>query len=459
MNEHRFTLLTHLAILALTGVVTLGCNVKPEGDDDDTSGDDDDATSVSIYDLHAGLIEQGEYVTLVDKIVTTPKGESGFYIQEPDGGEYSGLYIYCYDEPLGTIEVEPGYVVTVSGSFSEWHYESDLDGEMTEITLTTAADYEVTAQTDAPAPVAVTIDDLAYENAEPWEGVLIDVAPPMSVTAGPDSYGVWEVSGVAVDSFFTTHDPEVGAGVEKLTGVVDYSFWSYHVLPRYETDVVFGDAVPAETYTVYEVQQGDAPEGPVRLEDVVVTTPITQPFSDCEFQGFWVQEQGGGPYSGIFVEFLVEDIAELTLQPGDVINVDGAYQEFYDVSELVIDSVEDVEVTGTAAEPDAIILDDPCVDEQTLEGYEGVLIQFFSSQAPLQVTSTVDDIGYGQFEVNGCFLIDSLFFEYDDCGGTNMTPDPPAGTDIQAITGALHYSYSAYKLEPRGADDFLGWTP
>ncbi len=457
MSEPRFPL--YLAVLALTGALALGCNVKPEGDDDDTTGDDDDVEGVSIYDLHAGVYEQGEYVTLVDKIVTTPKGESGFYIQEPDGGEYSGLYVYCYDEALGSIDVEPGYVVTVSGTYSEWHYESDLDGEMTEITLTTSMDFEVTDQTDVPEPASVTIDDLAYENAEPWEGVLIDVQPPMSVTAGPDSYGVWEVSGVAVDSFFYTHDPEVGAGVEQLIGVVDYSFWSYHVLPRYETDVVFGDAVPAEVYTVYEVQQGDAPEGPVRLEDVVVTTPITEPFSSCDYEGFWVQEQAGGEYSGIFVEFLTSDIAELDLQPGDVINVDGAYQEFYDVSELVIDSAEDVEVTGTAAEPAAIILDDPCMDDQALEPYEGVLIQFFSSMAPLEVTATVDDIGYGQFEVNGCFLIDSLFFEYTDCGGSDSTPDPEVGTAIQAITGPLHYSYSAYKLEPRGTDDYLGWTP
>jgi hypothetical protein len=445
------------ALVALACFAALGCNLTPDGGN---TGDDDDsaeAEGASIYDLHAGVYEEGAFLTFVDKIVTTPRGESGFYIQEPEGGQYSGLYVYTFDEALCDCDVEPGNVVTVSGSYSEWHYESDADGEMTEITLTTSTEFEVTARTDVPEPELITIDDLAYANAEPWEGVLVEVQTPLSVTAGVDSYGQWEVDGVLVDSFFYDADPEVGATVNHLVGVIDYSFWSYHILPRDSEDVLFGEVGPAEIVTIPEIQQGDVESGRIQLVEVVVSSPLSEGYDDCGRIGFFVQDPAGGEYSGIYVEFLVDDIPGMTATVGDVVTLTGSYTESFDLSLISLASADDFEVVSTGgAGPDPLVVADICsLDEQGLEPYEGVLIQV---QDVTVTSENPDDTDFGEFEVAGCLRVDDLFMN-TSCGGATTTPEPPLDQTMTSVTGLLYYAYSNFKLEPRWAEDFEGWAP
>ena len=433
--------------LGLSGAVIAGCNVTPgdDDDDDDATGDDDDDGGISIYDIQQDGFADDEFVVLEGVVVTTEPCSDGFFVQEPEGGPYSGLYAYTYTDALDQLEVVPGDIVTVSGTLSDWY-------GMTELTVSNAADVEITGATDAPEPEVIDISDLQSDaTAEPWESVLIQTSG--TVTAGADNYGEWAVDGVKVDDMCFAADPDVGAPVNAIAGVIDYAWDNWRINPRFEADLDFGDAPPPEVVTVYEIQEGDVDAGPVAVEDVVVTSGLVEPYSSCEWSGFWVQEQAGGAHSGIMVAFMIADFAGFDISVGDVVSLSGDYSEFYDLSEITVGDPADIEVTGSAAEPAPTVFDDPCAIDH--EAYEGVLIKLQATADPLEVTTAIDE--YGEFELNGCLMIDDMFFETDSCGTQVETPDPPQGTYLTALTGLLQYSYSAFKLEPRSLDDYVGW--
>ncbi len=440
-----------LALVLLRGaggaVGLSGGNVTPgyDYDDDDDATDDDDDDGITIYDLQQDGFEEDQYVTLEGVIVTTYPCSDGFFVQEPDGGAYSGMYVYTYSDALDQLEVVPGDIVTVSGGMSEWY-------GMTEMTLANIADIEITGATDAPAPEVIDIDDLkSDETAEPWESVLIQTSG--TVTAGADSYGEWAVDEVKVDDMCHPAEPGVGTPVNAIVGVIDYAWDNWRINPRMDEDLDLGEAPPPETVTIYEIQEGDVAEGPVTVEDVVVTSGLVEPYSSCEWTGFWAQEAGGGAYSGIMIALLVADFGGFDVAVGDIVTITGTYSEFYDLSEITVGSPDDIVVTGTGPAPAPTDFDDPCAIDY--EAYEGVLINLQASMGPIEVTAEIDE--YGEFQVNSCLQVDDIFFENESCGTSNETPDPAMGTYLTALTGVLNYTYGEYKLEPRSLDDFVGW--
>ncbi|MDP7114140.1 MAG: hypothetical protein QGH45_19370 [Myxococcota bacterium] len=436
-------------LLCAGGALALsGCNVTPGDDDDDDASDDDDDDDdggLTIYDLQQDGFEEDQFVTLEGVIVTTEPCSDGFFVQEPDGGPYSGLYVYTYSDALDQLELLVGDIVTVAGGMSEWY-------GMTEMTLANIADIQITGATDAPAPEVIDISDLtADETAEPWESVLIQASG--TVTSGADSYGEWAVDDVKIDDQCHPAEPGVGTQVNAIIGVIDYAWDNWRINPRSDDDLDLGEAPPPETATIYEIQEGEVNEGPVTVEDVVVTSGLMEPYSSCEWSGFFVQEQSGGPYSGIMVALQVADFPGFEVNVGDVVTVSGDYSEFYDLSELTIASPDDVEVTDTGAAVSPATFDDPCGIDY--EAYEGVLIKLQATGYPLEVTTAIDE--YGEFELNSCLAVDDAFFENESCGTSNETPDPPQGTYLTALTGVMTYTYEAYKLEPRSLDDYVGW--
>ena len=441
-------------LLALLVALSLGCNVTPDGDDDDVTDDDDDDDGLDIYGIQQDGEGLDEFVTLTDKVVTMPDcldgGYGYFAVQEPDGGEYSGLLVFTFEDVIVEIDVTPGQVVNVAGTVTEYY-------DMTELTLSAASDLEVTGTAAVPEPVALTAADLAEGTGEPWESVLVELQSPQTVTEGPNSYGDWRIDGVKVCSTCYTPDPEpvAGQGVDKLVGVVLYDYGEFCIAPRDANDVQLGEVGPVETVTISDIRQGDVAAGPVRLEDVVVTSQVSEAYSSCEWRGFTVQEQAGGPNSGIYVGFLDADLSGFSVSVGDVVNLQGSYEEFYDLSEIKLAAAEDFEVVGSAAPPAPIVID-PCISDAELETYESVLVQVVDAEVTDENPDGPTD-DYGEFEVGGCLRVDDMFLN-DFCGGSTTSPEPPQGT-VMTVTGAIHYGYNNYKLEPRGQSDFQGWTP
>ncbi|MCK6526076.1 hypothetical protein L6R50_00430 [Myxococcota bacterium] len=435
--------------------------------DDDTSDDDTSSGSTTVYEIRRGDVTEGAFVTVRSVVVTSPLYESssgsarGFFVQEEAGGEHSGIYVYTYADVVDAVPgLGRGAVVTLSGEYSEYP-EDDPAGSLSELTVSSADGLVIEKTGVELTPETVATSVLADPaTAEPWESVLLQVSG--TVSAGADDHGQWAVDGVMVDDLFyrADPDPQVGATVAKAAGPFNFSFGAFKILPRDAADLeVDGSTVVPTVVTVPEIQGGTVAEGTrVRLEGVIATTGLTEPYSECTRRAFWVQDPAGGPRSGISVNVLEEQVGTLAVEPGDVLTVEGTYGEYYELSQVTIDSGAAVTRTGTASVPEPVTVADACsiaTGGADAEDYEGVLVRV----GPVSVTGTVDEIGFGQFEVQECLLVDSLFFEFSDCGDDDTTPDPPSGQEISTLTGVLHYGFDAFKLEPRSASDFGGWTP
>ena len=179
--------------------------------------------------------------------------------------------------------------------------------------------------------------------------------------------------------------------------------------------------------TIFDLQSGNvSTETSITLTDVVVTSP------NDRSGNFFIQENGGGEYSGIYVYLQGVDF---TANVGDALTITGEYVEYYDLSELKVTSVNDIVVTGTN-EPIADTIDQVPTD---WESWEGCLI----SLSEVEVTSSANN--YGEASLSVGLMLDDAIYNHGASQG-----------DILNITGLVTYSYGTYKLIPRSGLDLLG---
>ena len=164
----------------------------------------------------------------------------------------------------------------------------------------------------------------------------------------------------------------------------------------------------------------------VTLTNVCVTSPVAN-----NGMGFFVQDDGGGEWSGMFV-YLGKAVASVAT--GDQVTVTGAVTEYYEFTEVSVADGTDIEVTGSCT-PSATTLQAAPAD---FESYESVLLTVLD----LNVTTDADDYGVHETDF-GDLTIDDLFWTYE--GG--------AGDALTSLTGPLMYAYDGWKLEPRGSSD------
>lgn len=197
------------------------------------------------------------------------------------------------------------------------------------------------------------------------------------------------------------------------------------------------------TVTIYDLQQGNVPPmTTVRLENVVVTTPI-----NVESGGVVVQDPMGGKFSGIYVYLYADVVAALTLAPGDIVNLTGEYSEFYDFSELTVQGVENVEVVGQGEVPAPLVVSPQALlpTSPEAEPYESVLVRL----EDVQVTNA--DLGFGNFEVEGGVIVTNFFlFEQ------SAEVFPFESATFESLTGVLLYNFEEFKLAPRIPEDVPG---
>ena len=187
--------------------------------------------------------------------------------------------------------------------------------------------------------------------------------------------------------------------------------------------------------TIQQIQRGDFTEDEtVTLRGVVVTSAAT-----VKNDGFFVQDAGGGEYSGIYV-FLQAGLDTLYLEPGLTINVTGSVTEFYDWTELSVTSETAIEVTGSAevtvdvVDPEAVV---------SWEAWESCLISVGASTVAEGLNN------FNEALLDNGLKIDDLLWVFD----------VEAGSSFSNVTGALGYSYEEWKLFPRFEADLEGYTP
>lgn len=199
----------------------------------------------SIYDIRQGTVDEGTYVKLEDVIASSgltwsDTAEASFFVQEADGGPFSGIQVFVSD--IAGLTVEPGDQLTVVGG-----YEDFFDTSQIEIADASG----VTKLGSGPAPAPALIADPATiatggAAAEEYESVLVQVENVTVTNENPDApedYGVFVVTGeLRVDDVFIALSdwtkPLLGDAFTSITGVLVYGFETTTLAPRDGADLV-----------------------------------------------------------------------------------------------------------------------------------------------------------------------------------------------------------------------------
>lgn len=217
---------------------------------------------VSIYDLQQDLIADNTVVTVQGKVVTAvddiPSG-MGFYIQEPGGGANSAIYVFTGTVSAPTVII--GDVVDVTGMYDDYFPTGNPGTGLAELNLSVPhggqGSYTKVGTGQVPAPIVLRAWQTKTANpveAEKWESVLVR---HLNVTRTPTDPGFGEWFGLEfgfADNDSTRFDdglgvtrPPAGTQMSSVTGVLNYSFNDYKLMPRGQYDVVYVGAAPAPT--------------------------------------------------------------------------------------------------------------------------------------------------------------------------------------------------------------------
>lgn len=378
----KHTIATALLVLALGACSRSGDDDGGDNGGGDGGPDGDDTTIQEIQDVAmpvgTAVSLNGVVVTAID---TYGGRKGGIYVQEPDGGEYSGIFVYLTGADAADLEV--GDLVDIAGGVKDefaWEGGGCEDGEeetesLTEISPAEGGSVTVTKSGDGtvPTPPVVNAWDLSgaagAAEAEKWEGVPITLEN-VRVMRAPD--GVDSDDETLVEMLVTGPFPvsssltDLAAVAENdcfasMTGIVDW-FFDYKLLPRTAADLVAGDGcAPAETteelctdgmdndhtgngdcadfacqgaieactldQTVADLQGGDVePDSRVRLTDVVV---LGRSFNG---KRLWLSDDvaTSTAESGIYLYRPSDmDALDASISQGKTVTVEGSLREFY----------------------------------------------------------------------------------------------------------------------------------
>ncbi len=203
-------------------------------------------SALSCYDIQYTLNADGDspyldqQVSVHGVVIATGYNNHGYFIADPQGGAWSGLYIYN-----NTNQPQVGDMVMLSGTVAEYY-------NLTEITQVFS--FQVLSQNNPlPQPAVISTAALAsFASAEQWEGCLVQVQNA-TVSVNPNAYqefyvsdgsGDCQIDNVFFPSGHSWNNIQIGLSFASLTGVVDYAHSSYALNPRWQTDLVSSTSEP-----------------------------------------------------------------------------------------------------------------------------------------------------------------------------------------------------------------------
>jgi hypothetical protein len=239
---------------------------------------------------------RGVVVTAVDRFGDRT---ASFWVQEPEGGAFSGVQIFVNRQTALLETLAPGDLVDVTSVIkTEFVLKNDagvpidMSGRTTtQLQAPTGGMLTVTKKGTATVPAPHLIDAVALDGMaaaardqeyEKWESVLIEVrnvrsrAMPRSFGRTPFPEDTFEANISETLTLQSTQTKFIGIDgltcFASITGVQDY-FFDWLLLPRSEDDMVLGTECAAVTsvQTSITALQAVKPTGVIQLDDVYVT--------------------------------------------------------------------------------------------------------------------------------------------------------------------------------------------
>lgn len=237
-------------------------------------------------------------------------------------------------------------------------------------------------------------------------------------------------------------------------------------------DAPNGDGPPvAGEVTIQEVQNDAMASGTViELKDVIVTAIDSLGGGSG---GFWVEEVGGGEFSGVKVFGASLDQVAL-LAPGDIVNITGAikheacneaapcgtivFDNGASITEVIGETQGSLVVTktGTGTVPAPVTVDAKAIAalpsrearDAEWEKYEGVLVKVVNGRQLTPVVTFGSNPGKDdtEFRLTGFARVQSALFQLPD--------ELAIGTCYESITGITDFFFN-YIIAPRSEADLV----
>jgi hypothetical protein len=227
-----------------TGTTGDGTTGGSTGDETTDTGDTTtDAIDDLIYDIQNGTIATGEAVDVQNVIVTAiATTKSGFMVQEMDGGEFSGCWVFTGMNGPDISGLEVGDEVNITGITAEFNGLTEIDASAGTVVETGVAGVVIDPEV---LPIATFTDMLL---AEPWEGVHVQVeGSPLTVSMllPGEEFIVADGGSARIDNLaysvfgkpeFPNFQPD--ASFTSIAGPLNFSVDAYKLLPRSAADLL-----------------------------------------------------------------------------------------------------------------------------------------------------------------------------------------------------------------------------
>ncbi len=417
-----------IAVLSLLACLNPVSKDPSDGTDSGDTGSS--GGGASIFDIRDGTIGDGETVTLTGVLVSSPltradseSGKSdGFFVQDPAGGENSGIYVWSQGQFGSELNVALGDEVSISGKISEYY-------GWTELVVGDASSITVTGAGTLPAPA--DLGDGAGVDWNAWESVPVSLSDQTVESVNEYSTGTL-TAGIGLDDGFVFNDYDCRGHFDFVTGIVFYQYEAWSINNRDEADLGTYAAGEVIDTTVRGIR-ADGICGPVRVTGVVSTAPSFG--EEDERTYLFVQDAGGGEYSGI-VAFNPDEYTGY--DAGSVFDVTGTVSNYFGLIEISTYGGGTLTETG-AAEP---TVDTVPADVTDWLPWQSALVQ-------LDNVTAVNVDEWGTVLTDHGVYIDNLFLNFD----------AEEGSTWSSVTGPLYYtSYDdvpQFLVEPRSADDLV----
>jgi hypothetical protein len=161
-------------------------------------------------------------------------------------------------------------------------------------------------------------------------------------------------------------------------------------------------------------------------------------------EGFFISEQTGGPWRGIFIK-----TNQTAVSPGDKVALKGTVAEYYGMT-----CIQDIKAISIIDRNLPIPMPSPVTTGQIItadqaEAYEGTLVKFQNS------TYTQRQAGRNVFSLNdgtgSCQIGDNIFFD--------KSMNFKVGDNFNSVIGIVCYGYGVYTVNPRSRLDITVTVP